>query len=806
MVVEEVKSGSWGIGGKALTNRDIKAMAVWIWITSHTTVGLGDPLAFARGSRETSSAGVTSPSSRVRRRRSVPRSRSGSLRASCVFLTTLEMMLMWKRKFRGAHTSRPGRQRPSRRVRLVELTRLELLDRRVLPAVTATFSAAQGVLTVIGDAQDNTIAVSRDAAGSILVNSGAVTIQGGKATVANTSAHPALRAGRQRQPLPRRDQRRLADCEHLRRRRQRHLTGGSGNDQLFGESGNDTLLGKGGNDLLFGGDGDDMLTGGSGNDQVFGQSGNDQMIWNPGDGTDLNEGGDGIDTVEVNGGNGAETFTAHAERHACSLRPRHSRPPSRLDIGTTENLVVNMNGGDDTFTAGNGLAPLISLTVDGGDGNDTITGGDGNDMLIGGDGNDTIIGGRGNDTVIGGDGNDTFVWNPGDGSDVVEGQGGADTLQFNGSNVNENINLSANGSRLRLSRDVGNVTMDVNGVEQVNVAALGGADTLTVNDLSGTGVTGVNLDLAGTPGSGTGDGQADTVIVNGTAQADAVQITGSGTSYTVAGLPAIVAVQGSEGANDQLVVNALGGNDSVTAAGLPATVVGLTVDGGAGNDTITGGDGNDMLIGGDGNDTIIGGRGNDVAFLGAGNDTFVWNPGDGSDTVEGQGGTDTLQFNGSNANENIDLSANGSRLRLFRDVGNVTMDVNGVEQVNVAALGGADTLTVNDLSGTGVTAVNLDLAATPGSGTGDGQADTVIVNGTNGADRHRGCRLAIGHHGLGPGRLGAHLRDRSVERPAHGQRPRGRRHHRRECSPGECDRPDPQRRRRGGLHHRQPGE
>jgi Ca2+-binding RTX toxin-like protein len=144
-----------------------------------------------------------------------------------------------------------------------------------------------------------------------------------------------------------------------------------------------------------------------------------------------------------------------------------------------------------------------------------------------------------------------------------------------------------------------------------------------------------------------------------------------------------VTVQGSEGANDQLVVNALGGNDIVTASGLPAGVVNLTVDGGAGDDTITGSDGNDVLIGGDGNDLVIGGRGNDVAFLGAGDDTFVWNPGDGSDVVEGQGGHDTLQFNGSNASENIDLSANGSRLRLFRDVGAVTMDVNGVEQVNL---------------------------------------------------------------------------------------------------------------------------
>ncbi len=405
---------------------------------------------------------------------------------------------------------------------------------------------------------------------------------------------------------------------------------------------------------------------------------------------------------------------------------------SRIDIGTSENLVLNANGGDDVFTAGNGLAPLIALVVNGGAGNDNITGGDGNDVLNGGDGNDTVIGGRGSDVALLGAGDDTFVWNPGDGSDVVEGQGGLDTLQFNGANVNENMDLSANGSRLRFFRDVGNVTMDVNGVEQVNVVARGGADTINVGDLSGTGVTGVNLDLAGTPGSGIGDGQADTVIVNGTRHPDAVQIIGSGTSYTVAGLPATVAVQGSEGASDGLVVNALGGNDSVTAAGLPAGVVGLIVDGGTGNDNITGSDGNDVLIGGDGNDNIIGGRGNDVAFLGAGNDTFVWNPGDGSDIVEGQDGRDTLQFNGSNASENMDLSANGSRLLLLRDVGNVIMDVNDLEQVNVAALGGADTINVNDLTGTGVTAVNIDLAGTPGIG--DGQADTVIVNGTAGAD------------------------------------------------------------------------
>ena len=219
---------------------------------------------------------------------------------------------------------------------------------------------------------------------------------------------------------------------------------------------------------------------------MFGQAGNDRIIWNPGDGSDLNEGGDDNDTIEVNGGNGAEVFTAVPN----GIRVRFDRAspaPFSLDIGTAENLVLNMNGGDDTFTGSNGLAPLINLSVDGGAGNDTITGGDGNDILLGGDGDDTIVGGRGNDTIFGGAGDDVFVWNPGDGSDIIEGQSGTDALQFNGANVSERFDLSANGSRLRLLRDVGNITMDVHGVEQVNLAERGGADSTTVNDLTGQG-------------------------------------------------------------------------------------------------------------------------------------------------------------------------------------------------------------------------------------------------------------------------------------------------------------------------------
>ena len=196
------------------------------------------------------------------------------------------------------------------------------------------------------------------------------------------------------------------------------------------------------------------------------------MIWNPGDGSDLFEGGDGNDTAEVNGGNGAEIFTITANGTRVRF-DRLSPAPFSLDIGTTENLVLNANGGDDVITAGNGLASLIQLTLDGGAGNDTITGGDGNDTLIGGDGNDVITGGRGNDTALLGTGDDTFVWNPGDGSDVVEGQDGTDTLCSTAPTSTRTSASRPIGGRVKLTRDVGNVTMDLNGIEHIQLNARG---------------------------------------------------------------------------------------------------------------------------------------------------------------------------------------------------------------------------------------------------------------------------------------------------------------------------------------------
>src|SRR5687768_357463 len=312
---------------------------------------------------------------------------------------------------------------------------IESLEGRTYFAVVASFSA--NTLSVFGDNLDNNVQLSRNAAGNILVNGGAVAVLGGTPTVANTALIQVFGQGGNDVVTLNEANGALPRANLFGGAGNDVLTGGSGNDQLFGQAGNDTLLGKGGFDFLFGGSENDTLTGGDDDDQVFGESGNDRMIWNPGDDTDLNEGGAGDDTVEVNGGGGAEVFTTTAN----GTRVRFDRldpAPFAIDIGTSENLVLNANGGDDNISATGDLAALIRITVDGGSGNDTILGSNGIDLLLGGDGIDFVDGQQGNDTAFLGAGDDVFQWDPGDGSDTVEGQDGvADVLLFNGNGAEE---------------------------------------------------------------------------------------------------------------------------------------------------------------------------------------------------------------------------------------------------------------------------------------------------------------------------------------------------------------------------------
>jgi Ca2+-binding RTX toxin-like protein len=245
-------------------------------------------------------------------------------------------------------------------------------------------------------------------------------------------------------------------------------------------------------------------------------------------------------------------------------------------------ITIKAKGGNDLvrIDESNGaFTDSIPTTIDGGDGNDTIAGGKGIETLLGGRGNDSIDGNGGNDLALLGAGNDTFVWDPGDGSDTIEGQDGVDTMRFNGANVAEQVDLSANGNRLRFFRVQANITMDTAGVERVDFNALGGADVVTVNDLSGTDVSRVNVDLAGTLGGAAGDGQADRVVVNATNGSDTIDVSGDAQVVKVSGLAATTEVLHSEAANDRLELNTLTGADAVGSAGLAAGSIQLFVDG-----------------------------------------------------------------------------------------------------------------------------------------------------------------------------------------------------------------------------------
>ena len=272
--------------------------------------------------------------------------------------------------------------------------------------------------------------------------------------------------------------------------------------------------------------------------------------------------------------------------------------------------------GDDHLTGG-----AEDDLLAGGAGDDVLTGGRGNESLSGGEGNDFVDGNQGSDTALLGDGNDVFQWDPGDGSDVVEGQDGTDAMVFNGAAAAERFTVAANGSRVRFTRDLGTITMDLAGVERIDTNTLGGRDSFTAQDLTGTDTTDLRIDEAAVAG-GAPDGVADRITVDGTAAADAITVSGSAASVAIAGLPEAVHISGTD-AIDGLDIEAGAGDDVVTAAQLNAGAVTFSADGGEGNDLLVGSAGDDSLHGGAGDDVLEGGPGNDALDGGTGNNVLI---------------------------------------------------------------------------------------------------------------------------------------------------------------------------------------
>jgi hypothetical protein len=287
-------------------------------------------------------------------------------------------------------------------------------------------------------------------------------------------------------------------------------------------------------------------------------------------------------TLEVNGGHRA---------NAVALR-LGDRTQVQVDVGDDGSadftfarndlraIKVNMGSGNDAVRiddTNGAFTDSIPTTIAGGAGDDSLIGGGGAETFDGGDGDDTIDGGKGDDTADLGDGNDVFSWDPGEGSDVIDGQGGSDRMLFNGAAGADTVTMTANFGRLTFFRDPGNVTMDTDNVETVDFNALGGPDSVTVSDLTGTDVTQTNLDLAAELGGSAADGAIDNVVVNGTKGDDTINVDGSRAGVDVTGLATAVSIKHAD-ATDSLSINTITGNNSVIVNGV-AGLMQLLVDG-----------------------------------------------------------------------------------------------------------------------------------------------------------------------------------------------------------------------------------
>ncbi len=348
--------------------------------------------------------------------------------------------------------------------------KFDTLEAREVPAVLAAFNT--DALTVIGDGAANAIVVAADASGNLTVTNNGAAVQitsiAGTANKANLHNITVDARGGNDSIVIDRSVNVLDSAGKLVSSANGVLMGGGGNDTIRvlaggfvgGVVGNPIV----GNYTMLGGAGDDFLDSGFGNDAMFGEGGNDTLRWLPGTLIDTFDGGAGQDTAIIVGNTGqipdilnggglsnGDSFRLDADpTTGGALFQRTNLIPFRVGITTTETVVMQTGGGNDTITvtalAGTGVRTVVAdggdgddvingsatdrvLQAFGGAGNDLITGGSRADTLVGGDGDDTITGGRGADVLDGGAGNDALDDGRVDGEqDVLIGGGGTDTF------------------------------------------------------------------------------------------------------------------------------------------------------------------------------------------------------------------------------------------------------------------------------------------------------------------------------------------------------------------------------------------
>ncbi|MFD0916460.1 Ig-like domain-containing protein [Pseudahrensia aquimaris] len=405
----------------------------------------------------------------------------------------------------------------------------------------------------------------------------------------------------------------------------------------------------------------------------------------------------------------------------------------------------------------------------------------GDDLIETFGGDDTVYLLGGTDTVNLGADDDTLITGPstfgdvtldgGTGSDAINllnldpvGAPSIDGTSFTITDTEDDSATSVDGANsttdVEITTDISlslgtlnatNVTMD--NVEDINIQMGNGGDTVTVNDLSGTSVTGIDVD----GGTGNDEVDADAVLVgtdpvdiefdgeagndtfrggagndtfNGGAGEDlAIILTDGGTDTLdggaqttadelnllgFAGVDRVEATTAAVLSSDRGNTGTFSANATVTdfevveielgagddIADLSLFQKGVIIRGDQDDDTITGSIFADDIIGGTGDDLIEGNVGNDDIDGGDGNDTINWDKGDGIDRVVGNsntgGGKDVLNFNG-------DLTADVDETVTFGKPGALQMP-------NTGTNGGSITMGGEGVEFSTVEEINLDVA------------------------------------------------------------------------------------------------
>lgn len=373
------------------------------------------------------------------------------------------------------------------------------------------------------------------------------------------------------------------------------LTGTAGNDTLNGTVLDDRLLGLGGNDALFGGAGNDMLDGGDGDDTLRDGAGDNVLRGGAGkdrlesysEGTNLLEGGIGNDYLS--GGSGVDTMLAGA--------------------------------GDDYLNLRGTGAPGRTITVDGGDGNDTL-----------------VFDETRNAVAI-----------------RASGGAGADLFEVLATGTNLIITDFGGADRIDLSRGLPyGLTDNPFGAAGYLNARQEGADVALYIDLDGVAGSTHAPELAAVLANVSLASLGSTQFVNGYhpngSSQGSVQ-TGTAGNDVLVGDTQDDTIDGGDG-DDQLDGRA--GNDTLRGGAgndtLDGNVGNDLLQGGAGNDQLSGGDGDDTLEGGDGNDDLRDAQGANILRGGEGDDRLrddgLWLSGAGS-LLDGGAGDDRIDVGGS---------------------------------------------------------------------------------------------------------------------------------------------------------------